>query len=152
MIEDHVIRPMQPSDLARVVEIENLCYPNPWSAELFERELDNPLAAVDLLWVEGEIAGYLCSWLVSGELNILNVAVVPAFRRRGAAAALLRYVIEKSRRQGLERSFLEVRVGNAGAIELYRSFGFKPVSIRKRYYPDGEDAVVMELDHGGDEA
>jgi len=143
---------MQPSDLARVVEIENLCYPNPWSAELFVRELDNPLAAVDLLWLEGEIAGYLCSWLVSGELNILNVAVVPAFRRRAAAAALLRHVIEKSRRQGLERSFLEVRVGNAGAIALYRSFGFKPVSIRKRYYPDGEDAVVMELDHVGDEA
>jgi ribosomal-protein-alanine N-acetyltransferase len=152
MTEDHVIRPMQPSDLARVVEIENLCYPNPWSAELFKRELDNPLAAVDLLWLEGEIAGYLCSWLVSGELNILNVAVVPAFRRRGAAAALLRHVIGKSRRQDLERSFLEVRVGNAGAIELYSSFGFKPVSIRKRYYPDGEDAVMMELDHVGDEA
>jgi len=146
MIDDYVIRPMQPSDLTRVIEIENLCYPNPWSEELFVRELDNPLAAVDLLWLEGELAGYLCSWLVSGELNILNVAVSPCFRRRGAAASLLRHVIEKSRLQGLERAFLEVRIGNSGAIALYRSFGFKEISLRKGYYPDGEDAMVMELD------
>jgi ribosomal-protein-alanine N-acetyltransferase len=143
MTENYLIRPMQPSDLARVLEIEDLCYPNPWSAELFQRELDNHLAAVDLLWVEGELAGYLCSWLVSGELNILNVAVAPDFRRRGAAAALLRHVVEKSRDQGFERAFLEVRIGNAGAIALYRSFGFKSVSLRKCYYPDGEDALVM---------
>lgn len=146
MTEDYVIRPMQPSDLAWVVEIENLCYPNPWSAELFQRELNNPLAAVDLLWIEGELAGYLCFWLVSGELNILNVAVAPGFRRRGAAAALLRHVIEKSRRQDFERAFLEVRVSNAGAIALYRSFGFKASSIRKRYYSDGEDAMIMTRD------
>jgi ribosomal-protein-alanine N-acetyltransferase len=146
MTENYLIRPMQTSDLASVLEIENLCYPNPWSAELFQRELDNPLADVDLLWIEGTLAGYLCSWLVSGELNILNVAVAPDFRRRGAAAVLLRHVIGKSRNQGLERAFLEVRVGNAGAIALYRSFGFREVSLRKRYYPDGEVAIIMDLD------
>jgi len=143
MTEDYLIRPMQLSDLARVLEIENLCYPNPWSAELFQRELYNSLSAIDLLWLEGELAGYLCSWLVSGELNILNVAISPAFRRRGAAAALLCHVLERSRRQGLERAFLEVRVGNGGAIALYRSFGFRETSLRKRYYPDGEDAMIM---------
>ncbi len=39
--------------------------------------------------------------------------------------------------------FLEVRVGNAAAIALYRAFAFEQVTIRKRYYPDGEDALVM---------
>jgi ribosomal-protein-alanine N-acetyltransferase len=146
MTEDYVIQPMRQSDLARVVEIENLCYPNPWSAELFQRELDNPLASVELLWIAGELAGYLCSWMVSGELTILNVAIAPPFRRRGAAAALLRHVIGKNRSQGLERVFLEVRVGNIGAITLYRSFGFQEVTLRRRYYPDGEDAMVMMKD------
>lgn len=146
MTEDYVIRSMRHSDLARVVEIEKLCYSHPWSAELFQRELDNPLASMDLLWIEGELAGYLCSWMVSGELTILNVAVAPRFRRRGMAAALLRHVIEKNRSRGLDRVFLEVRVGNIGAIALYRSFGFRKMSVRKRYYPDGEDALVMKLE------
>jgi ribosomal-protein-alanine N-acetyltransferase len=133
------------ADLEEVVAVENLCYSHPWSAELFRRELDNPLSTVDLLWVDGKLAGYLCSWLVCGELHILNVATAPAFRRRGVAAALLRHLFARSRGQGLERAFLEVRASNAGAIALYRAFGFHPVSRRQRYYPDGEDALIMEL-------
>jgi ribosomal-protein-alanine N-acetyltransferase len=139
------IRPMATGDLAQVAAVERLCHTHPWSPELFSRELENPLSTVDLFLVGDEVAGYLCSWYVQGELEILNVAVAPVFRRRGVARELMRHVLDRSRRQGLERAFLEVRVGNEGAIALYRAFGFCPLAVRKAYYPDGEDALVMEL-------
>lgn len=137
---------MTAADLEEVLAVERLCHSHPWSAELFRQELDNPHATVELLWQGEALAGFLCSWLLCGELHIQNVATAPAFRRRGVAAALLRHAFARARRQGCERALLEVRVGNAGAIALYRAFGFRELARRPRYYPDGEDALVMEYD------
>jgi [ribosomal protein S18]-alanine N-acetyltransferase len=138
------IRPMTMSDLVQVVAVERLCHAHPWSAELFARELANPISRVDLLWFGEKLAGFLCSWMVGTELEILNVATAPACRRRGVAAALMRHVFARARSQGLTSAFLEVRVGNIEAINLYRKLGFTVVSRRPRYYADGEDALLMQ--------
>ncbi len=143
------IRLMEKKDLDVVVGAERLCYPYPWSAELFQQELDNPLSTVELLFINEQLAGYLCSWLVCGELHIHNVATLPLFRRRGVAARLMRHAMARCPVGEPEKVFLEVRAGNAGAIALYRSFGFADVMVRKNYYPDGEDALLMELDVNG---
>jgi len=135
---------MTMNDLEQVVAVERLCHAHPWSAELFQRELANPISTIDLFWFGDTLAGFLCSWMVGGELEILNVATAPAFRRRGVAAALMQHVFARSRRQGLESAFMEVRVGNTGAIDLYHKFGFSVVARRSRYYADGEDALVMQ--------
>jgi len=111
---------------------------------MFQSELDNPLAHIDLLWLNGSLAGYLCSWQVCRELSIHNIATTPAMRRRGVARTLLEATLHRHRRTGLDRALLEVRVSNRAAIELYRSFGFRSIDCRKSYYRDGEDALVME--------
>ncbi|OHB32352.1 MAG: ribosomal-protein-alanine N-acetyltransferase [Desulfuromonadaceae bacterium GWC2_58_13] len=139
------IRPMEKKDLNAVVAAERLCYAHPWSSELFRQELDNPLSAIDLLFLEEQLAGYLCSWRICGELHIHNVATLPPFRRRGVAVRLIRHVMARCSDGALEKVFLEVRVGNSAAISLYRCFGFADVVVRKNYYPDGEDALLMEL-------
>jgi ribosomal-protein-alanine N-acetyltransferase len=142
--EPFVIRPFRRADLDRVMAIERDCYSHPWSGNQFLEEIRNPFSSVDLLWLETELAGYLCSWIVVGELHILNLATAPRYRRRGIAAALLAHAIDRARPQGLVRAFLEVRVSNSAAIDLYRRFGFRPLFRRPGYYPDGEDAFVME--------
>lgn len=138
------IRTMREDDLDAVVELERRCQAAAWSARLFQEELANPLSTVDLLRIGTALAGYLCSWQVCGELHILNVVIAPELRRRGLAASLLRHVLQRARRDGCTRAFLEVRVGNAGAIALYRAFGFRPTGQRRGYYADGEDALIME--------
>jgi ribosomal-protein-alanine N-acetyltransferase len=145
------IRGMTSDDLEKVLEVERQCHTHPWSADLFRRELENPFARVDLLWFENELCGYLCSWFIQDELHILNVATAPLFRRRGIASALMNHVLARSVKGGMERAFLEVRAGNAGAVALYQSFGFATVSRRQRYYADGEDALVMEFAYSGKE-
>lgn len=139
------IRGMTSDDLEKVLEVENQCHTHPWSADLFRRELENPLAGVDLMWLGDQLCGYLCSWFIQDELHILNVATAQAFRRRGIASALMNHVLTRSVKSGMDRAFLEVRAGNAGAVALYRAFGFETVYRRPRYYPDGEDALVMEF-------
>lgn len=140
---DFEIRPLREVDLVRVLTIEKACYPVPWSESQFLQELNQPYAHVDLCWAADELAGYLCYWLIAGEMQILNVATAPDFQRRGVARLLLRHALEFCRKQGLQSSYLEVRVGNRAAISLYRSFGFVDDGLRPHYYSDGEDALLM---------
>lgn len=140
-----LIRPMHRTDLPEVVAIEGLCHDHPWSEALFLRELENPVARIDIGELNGRIAGFLCSWTVAGEVEIQDVATAPSFRRQGVAAALLEHLLARGRGEGAARIVLEVRVGNVSAIALYRRFGFRGTGRRKKYYPDGEDALLMEL-------
>ena len=127
----------------RVLAIEKACSPHPWSESQFRQEMDLLYAFVDLCWAGEELVGYLCYWLIAGEMQILNVATAPAFQRRGIARMLLRHALDACRARGLDKAYLEVRVGNRAAINLYRSFGFVDDGLRPRYYSDGEDALLM---------
>jgi len=91
---------------------------------------------------EGAIGGFLITRVVADEMEVLNLAVGLQFRRRGIGRALLESVLV-----GFAGAvFLEVRESNAAAQELYQSFGFCRVGIRRNYYENPpEDAVVMRL-------
>jgi ribosomal-protein-alanine N-acetyltransferase len=134
---------MQEGNLAEVHQLECASQQEPWSLRHFADELDNPVASVDLYWCGGTLAGFLCSWLIAGELQIQNLATLPAMRRHGIAARLLDHAIVRGRTSGLTSVWLEVRVSNVPAIALYERFGFSACGKRSAYYPDGEDALVM---------
>lgn len=137
------IRSMMIDDLPSVHALECAAQPDPWSRQHFEDELGKSYARIDLCWRGEALAGFICTWLVAGELQIQNVATSPVFRRQGVAARLLRLVLERAAAAGFEAAWLEVRAGNEAAIALYERFGFEKVALRPGYYPDGEDALVM---------
>lgn len=141
---DHIL-PMQQDDLAAVLRLECASQSEPWGLQHFIDELNNPVASVDLYRCGGELAGFLCSWLVAGELQIQNLATLPAMRRRGIAARLLAHVIARGRLSGLTSAWLEVRASNSPAITLYERFGFSICGRRDAYYHDGEDALIMMI-------
>jgi ribosomal-protein-alanine N-acetyltransferase len=146
--EGDSISVMQQADLAVVHQLECASQEEPWSLQHFADELDNPIASVLLYWHHGQLAGFICSWLVAGELQIQNLVTLPALRRRGVAARLLESVIMRSRGAGLTSVWLEVRASNAAAMTLYEGFGFSVCGKRSAYYHDGEDALIMTLDYG----
>ena len=84
---------------------------------------------------------------VLDEATLLNIVPHPAWRRRGLARRLLEYGLSMLTEQGAEKVFLEVRVGNSGAIALYHDMGFVDCGLRRGYYPasngEREDALVM---------
>jgi len=149
-LDNFLIRSANLDDLHEILEIERASHPHPWSIELIRDELHNPVSDLDLCTIDGKIAGYLCSWYVAGEMEIHNIATSPTFRRRGVAAILMKHALKRARDKGLERTFLEVRRSNVGAIALYYFFGFELTGCRHRYYADGEDALLMQRDESLD--
>ncbi len=145
-IDKYRILPMQEKDLPEVLEIERQSYPHPWTADHFQQEFDNPIAGVEVVWAGEQLAGYLCYWLIVGELQILNIAIAPSFRRQGIAGQLLKHVFAICAEDGLDRAWLEVRTSNASAIALYQQQGFVADTVRAGYYRDGEDALLMVRD------
>lgn len=94
----------------------------------------------------GPVRGFLVAWRVADELEVLFVATGPAFRRQGVGRALLRRAVEEAQAEGLARLLLEVARGNLAARALYEGFGFRETGVRRGYYDDGDDAVLMGLD------
>jgi ribosomal-protein-alanine N-acetyltransferase len=128
------LRKGTPADLARLDEIERTAHGAAhWEAETY--------LGYDLLVAEvgGCIAGFLVSRsTASDEREILNVAVAPEFRRSGVATELISAL-------DAPRVFLEVRVSNASARQLYRKLGFEEAGVRRGYYDNPlEDAIVMQ--------
>jgi ribosomal-protein-alanine N-acetyltransferase len=89
------------------------------------------------------LVGFLASRkLAGGELEILNLAVAPDFRRRGIARSLWRNLLDSFSGS----IFLEVRESNQPARTLYQSLGFQEVGRRPAYYgPPPETAIVMKF-------
>ena len=134
------IRPATPKDLPAVLEIEKDSFPSQhWSEEDF---LSYRCTVIE---AEGQIAGFVVMReLFNGpppELEILNLAMAPVFRRLGLASVLLSSELQPGRTY-----FLEVRESNTAARRLYEKFGFREISRRANYYRSPpETAIVMQV-------
>jgi ribosomal-protein-alanine N-acetyltransferase len=141
---------MTPRDLAAVVDLERRAFSHPWSSEVFQRELRLSFSKIVIARWEQTVVGYLCRWLTEDVLEIQNVAVHPDWRRRSIGRRLVVGSLDEARMAGASRALLEVRRYNHSAIALYRALGFHETGLRRRYYADGEDALLMELRLDGD--
>jgi ribosomal-protein-alanine N-acetyltransferase len=120
----------------------------PWTRQDMAELLATPAGGGLILQIDGDDAGVVLWRTMADEAELLTLAVSAQHRRRGVAGALLRAVIERSRRQGARQLFLEVGVDNPGAHSLYSQAGFVEVGRRAAYYrrPTGfADALVLRL-------
>ena len=143
-------RPATLADAAGIAEAERLCFGDPWSAagiaELFENEaVAARVALADGL--EMRLAGYAFARVIAGEAEILNIAVLPLYRRQGVGRRLLDSVVAAVIAGGAVEVFLEVRESNTAARFLYEGRGFRAVGFRTDYYRKPRDnAVIMRSD------
>jgi [ribosomal protein S18]-alanine N-acetyltransferase len=145
-----VIEPMRRRHLAQMMPIEQSAYPKPWSRSVFEEELQHAADGTRVYLVARRgrhVVGYAGLWLtpdVDGDhAHVTNVAVAAQHRRHGVATALLVALARAAVDRGCTAWTLEVRVSSTGAQSLYRRFGFVPAGVRRRYYENREDAIVM---------
>lgn len=138
------IRPMQKSDVDEIIEIENVSFTDPWPRSLISEGFKNRLADQYVIELdEGAIAAYCQCWMVLDEGHILNIAVAPGFKRMGLGRRLMEFIIKIMIARGINYVLLEVKINNIPAQSLYNSMGFRQIDIRKRYYADGSDAMIM---------
>lgn len=147
MEDKFYIRPMDFEDVEEVSLLDYICFPDPWSIDTYVYEVTKNHLASYVVIVDKErekIAGYSGMWVVLGEAQITNIAVLPEYRGLGLGRALMKRQIRDSLVAGANKMTLEARVSNHVAIGLYEKLGFVHTGIRKGYYEnDKEDAVIM---------
>jgi len=142
-LTDIQLRPLVEADLPAVLAIEETSFISPWTRASFLNELRSSHSQLTVAERQGKIVGYLCCWYVADEVHILNVAVHSDSRRQGVGEHLLEHALIIGRQHAARSANLEVRRSNIAAIALYEKFGFSEVAVRRRYYSDGEDALLM---------
>jgi len=138
-------------DLDGVLEIEAASFSNPWTREMYTKELQNtPVCHTFIVRSkEWNVAGFCSFWIVCDEMQINNVALRPQCRTQGAGTLLLRSAIGAATELGANRAILEVRASNRPARRFYERLGFYIAGRRRDYYTNpAEDALILRRDKG----
>lgn len=144
------IEALGPSDVGEMLAIERASFKDPWTKEMFFFELKE--SKYTRVWgaktseTPPVLVGYICVMAVEEEVNINNIAVHPQYRRQGLAKKLMLQALNWAKSRGVKKAFLEVRPSNQTALGFYQELNFRPLGVRKRYYSDGEDALVLTKD------
>ena len=140
---------MGPADVVEVMAIEQQAYPVPWTQGNFIDSLAAGYESGVLRGAEGRLLAYFLAMKGADEMHLLNLTVAPGVQGQGLARGLLDEVCARCRAERCAQLWLEVRVGNQRAREVYARFGFSQVGLRPGYYPalngTREDAVLMSL-------
>ena len=142
---------MLETDISRIVEIDEACFPLAWNHDQYHYELcDNEFASLYVLEVEDKIIGYIDFWITFDTCQLAKIAILPSHRGHHYAHALMDQMIQNANQAQCENISLEVRVSNDAAHALYEAYDFIKVNVRKQYYQDnGEDADLLVKPLGG---
>jgi ribosomal-protein-alanine N-acetyltransferase len=141
------LRRATPLDVDAIAAIERESFSDPWTRQAFA-DLAERAARTEVFFrvaeVDGALVGYLVGWFVADEGELANVAVAPAARGRGVAAALVDELLAAAAAHAVTAVYLEVRESNTTARALYAARGFEAVGRRRGYYRrPTEDALVL---------
>lgn len=117
-----------------------------WNENVLKNELENPASTYIVAKDEqNNIVGYAGIWQPIDEAHITNIVTKKDKRRNKIGTKMLEELIKIAKEKKLKDITLEVNVNNIPAINLYKKYNFKEVGIRKKYYNNSDDAIIMTL-------
>ena len=135
---------MNSEHIPAVAQLEQVNFSMPWSENVLQAELDNPLSLWLVALDDGQVVGYIGSQIVPDEADMMNLAVQDAYRRQGIARELVSKLLARLKEMNVRSLTLEVRASNVPAIALYEALGFQEVGRRPGYYKKPkEDALIL---------
>jgi ribosomal-protein-alanine N-acetyltransferase len=142
------LEPLTEALLDDVLRIENSAYAHPWTRGNFADSLKSGYQLLALMGA-GTLIGYFVAMEGVEEVHLLNITVAPSFQGQGYGVLMLDALAVWARSRCAQWLWLEVRVSNARAMQIYARYGYARVGERKNYYPAArgqrEHAVVMSL-------
>lgn len=143
-----LFEPLLADRLDEVLRVEQRAYAHPWTHANFIDALHSGYEA-QMLMADGNVLGYFVAMKGVDEVHLLNITVAPEYQGQGWARVMLDALAIWARGQSAVWLWLEVRVSNLRAMQIYEAHGYRRVGYRKSYYPSGhsqrEDAIVMSL-------
>jgi len=152
--ETFELRKFNMNDLQSVMHINSLCLPENYTdyffIDLYRRFPETFIVAEE----NGKVVGYimcrvevgLSTFVFKGLIrkgHIVSVAVLPPYRRKGIGEALIVKAMDGMQLYNVKQCFLEVRMTNEPAVNLYKKLGFEITRTIHGYYADGESAYLM---------
>jgi len=151
------IRPAKPSDKAFIAGLSGMVFSvyGPYSSTV-SQWFESGVTLTLLSTVGGRPAGFVMIGALPADeegqthAEVLAIAVTPEFQRRGIGCELLQFAQKEAENLGERRLFLHTARENLAAQKLFLSNGFRPVQSKPRFYPSGQDALMMVNDLGKD--
>ena len=116
-----------------------------WNIAVLENELQNENSKYIVAKINDDIVGFAGIWKSVDDIHITNIVVKKNSRNKGIGSILLEELIEIAKKQNIMSITLEVNSTNYSAVKLYTKYGFKKVGLRKKYYHNQDDALIMTL-------
>lgn len=137
------IEPLSLCHLQKIVDLQKNFFSDGWTEEMLNAGFkENNLKG--FVAIEGEkIIAFITYSLTQDYSDLLDILVHPDFRGQSIAQELMRKYLAEIKDK-TQKSLLEVRQSNEKAISLYNKFGYNTISTRKKYYEDGENALIMQ--------
>ncbi len=135
------------ADLPAVAALEKACFSRTWTLEQLQASFKGGGLLLVGAKCDDGLLGYVSIQVFAPEMEIMNIAVIPARRGQGLGRDLARNALQLGFARGARKCFLEVAIDNTPAVNLYRSLGFAATGTRSGYYQESGqsvDAVVME--------
>ena len=120
-------------------------FDNFWSYNILKQGLENGKSKYFVAKQENEIVGFAGILLIIDQVNIMNIVVKKDKRNFGIGSSLLEEIIRYSKIHNATSITLEVNEKNIPAIKLYKKYGFKQVGLRRKYYNNEDNAILMDL-------
>ena len=117
-----------------------------WNENILKSELENKNSYYIVAKANNDIVGFGGLWKSIDDIHITNIVTKKNLRNNGIGNAILKELINQAKILGYNIITLEVNETNLPAISLYKKFGFKEVGIRKRYYNNTHNAIIMNLE------
>ena len=140
------ISQMSISDLDSISNILSTDFDDFWTYSILKSELENPNSTYIVAKQNNQVVGFGGIWRSIDDIHITNIVVKKNLRNNGIGSMLLNKLIELSKKRNINSITLEVNTKNIPAIKLYEKYGFKNVGIRKKYYNNTDDAIIMTME------
>ena len=133
------------NDLKIIAPILQSDFDNFWNENILKSELENNNSYYIVAKKNDSIVGFGGLWKSIDDIHITNIVTKKAYRNKGIGKSILNELMIQAKILGYNIITLEVNENNLPAISLYKKLGFKEVGIRKRYYNNTDNAIIMNL-------
>lgn len=154
--DDYSIRLCDGPDIPSVISVNSLTLPEHYTDDFYYQILRSYPETFFVAERDGGVVGYIMCRTEHGlsvlrrfglakKCHVISIAVLEEHRGKGIGTKLIQQAMDRVRSESTKECYLEVRVTNVQAIELYKRLGFKVVSTLSGYYKDGESAYTMAM-------
>lgn len=143
---DYMISEMKLEDLNKIKDILETDFDEFWNYETLKDELESDFSKYFIAKQNDEIVGFAGLKIIVDEADLMNIVTKKCYRHSGIASKIMNNLINYCKLKRIKCITLEVNVQNSIAINFYKKYNFKEVGLRKKYYENTYDAILMKLE------